>query len=163
MEDIHLAISRMQSTAEEILSEVESMPKDCIHWKPGPEVWSVMDNLCHIAEFVPYWTAQTEQVIEHPDQLWGRTHHDPDRLAAVADTSSRNLTAVKEQIRSNVSRSAARLHKFTPGQFASQAESRNPKWGVKPASFILNTMLLAHLQSHLSQIRRNLSQFQQKP
>ncbi|MFL6448877.1 MAG: DinB family protein [Bryobacteraceae bacterium] len=160
MEDIHLSIASMGSTVQEILSQVDSMPKDCIHWKPGPEVWTVMDNLCHISEFVPYWTAQIEQVIHYPDKQWGRTHHDPDRLAAVADTSSRDLRTVKEQIRSGVASSASTLERFTPDQFAIEAPSRNPKWGLKPASFIVDTLLVAHLKSHLSQIRRNLAQFE---
>lgn len=162
MEQIRVATFSMRSTAEELLSEVDSMRKDCIHWKPAPEVWTVMDNLCHIVEFVPYWTTQIEQIIEYPDKVWGRTHHDSDRLAAIADTSSRDLAAVKEQIRSTVTRSAARLESFTPDQFAIQAPSRNPKWGVKPASFILDTLLVTHLQSHLLQIRRNLTEYQQK-
>src|SRR3954469_20009237 len=114
MEDIRVATASMRSTVEEILSQVDSMPKDCTHWKPGPEVWTVMDNLCHIAEFVPYWTAQIEQVIQIPDKEWGRTHHDPDRLAAVANTSSRDLKTVKEQIRSSVELSTSKLEKFTP-------------------------------------------------
>src|SRR3954452_6155411 len=159
MEDIHVASSSMRSTVEEILSQVDSMPKDCTHWKPGPEVWTVMDNLCHIAEFIPYWTAQIEQVIQDADKEWGRTHQDPDRLAAVADTSSRDLTGIKEQIRSAVARSASTLERFTPDQFAIQAPGRNPKWGVKPASFIVDTLLVTHLKSHLSQIQRNLKQY----
>src|SRR3954447_11660523 len=107
MENIHAAAASMGSTADEILSQVEEMPEDCIHWKPGAEVWTVMDNLCHIVEFIPYWTAQIAQVIQYPEKEWGRTHADPDRLAAVADTSSRDLTAIKEQIRSSVARSVS--------------------------------------------------------
>lgn len=162
MEDIHVATASMRSTAEEILSQVDSVRQECIHWKPGPEVWTVMDNLCHIAEFVPYWTAQIKQVIEHPDKEWGRTHQDPDRMAAVADTSSRDLTAVKEQIRSNLAQSVLTLERFSPDQFAIQAPSRNPRWGQKPASFILDNLLVIHLKSHLSQIRRNLKQYLEK-
>ena len=160
MEDIRKATDCMRSTTEEILSQVDSMPEGCIHWKPGPEVWTVMDNLCHIVEFVPYWTTQIEQAIEYPAKEWGRTHHDPDRLAAIADTSSRSLTEVKEQLRSGVMSSASRLEQFTPDQFAIQAPSRNPRWGVKPASFIVDSLLVVHLQSHLAQIRRNLTQYQ---
>jgi hypothetical protein len=162
MEDIQGATARMRSTTEEILSQVDSMPKECIHWKPGPEVWTVMDNLCHIAEFVPYWTTQIGQIIQYPDKEWGRTHHDPDRLAAVADTSSLDLTAVKEQIRLNVARSASMLESFTPEQFVIHAPSRNPRWGLKPASFIVDTLLVTHLENHLSQIRRNLVQYQKQ-
>lgn len=162
MEDIQAATAIMRSTTDEILSQVDSIPQYCIHWKPGPEIWTVMDNLCHIAEFVPYWTGQVEQVIEYPDKSWGRTHHDSDRLAAVADTSSCDLDKVKEQIRSSVTNSLSRLERFTSDQFGIQAPSRNPKWGIKPASFIVDTLLVAHLRSHLSQIRRNLTQYRQQ-
>lgn len=160
MNEAQAAAATMRSTAEEILLQVDSMPKDCIYWKPGPEVWTVMDNLCHIIEFVPYWTAQAVQAIGHPAQEWGRTHHDPDRLVAVTGTSSRDLTGVKEQLRSCVMSSASTLEKLTPDQLATEAPSRNPKWGIKPVSFIVNTLLVGHLRSHLSQIRRNLTQYQ---
>jgi DinB superfamily len=162
MEDIHVATSSMRSSVEEILSEVDSMPKECIHWKPAPEVWTVMDNLCHIAEFLPFWTAQIEQVIQHPEAEWGRTHHHPGRLAAVADTSSRDLAEVEEQIRLGVTRSASTLETFTPDQLAIEAPSCNPRWGRRPASFILEALLLTHLRDHLSQIRRNLTQYQEQ-
>lgn len=162
MNEAQAAAIAMRSTAEEILSQVDSMPKECIYWKPGPEVWTVMDNLCHVIEFVPYWTAQAEQAIEHPAQEWGRTHNDPNRLVAVTGASFRDLTGVKEQLRSCVMASASTLEKLTPEQLATQAPSRNPKWGIKPASFIVNTLLVDHLRSHLSQIRRNLTQYQEQ-
>lgn len=161
MGSIQAASAAIRSTAEEILREVDSMPRECIYWKPAPDVWSVMDNLCHIAEFVPYWTDQIVQVVHHPDREWGRTHSDPDRLAAVADTSSRDLETVKEQIRSAVCRSAKTIEQFTPAQLEAQAPARNPRWGIKPASFILDHLLVTHLQNHLSQIRRNLAQHEQ--
>jgi hypothetical protein len=162
MEDIQTAAAKMKSIAEEILRQAGEMPEECIHWKPGPEVWTVMDNLCHIAEFVPYWTSQVEQVILHPDREWGRTHHDADRLAAVADTASCSLTRIKDQLLSRVENSAATLRKYTPAQFAVEAPSRNPRWGVKPASFIVEMLLVTHLENHLGQIRRNLAQYKQQ-
>src|ERR1700744_4668495 len=105
MEDIQTAAAGMRSTAEAIQTEVKAMPGDCIRWKPAPEVWTVMDNLCHIAEFVPYWTRQVQQAIATPEIQWGRTHSDPDRLAAVANTSTRDLGAVLKDIREGVAKS----------------------------------------------------------
>jgi hypothetical protein len=162
MEDIQTATAEMRDTVEEIVRQVEAMPRDCIHWKPGPEVWTVMDNLCHAVEFMPYWTSQVEQAILHPEEEWGRTHGDAARLAAVADTSQRNLGEVKQQLRERVRECAARLERFTPEQFAIEARSRNPRWGVQPASFIVDTLLVAHLKSHCSQIRRNLAQYNER-
>jgi uncharacterized damage-inducible protein DinB len=162
MEDIRKATATMRSTADEMLALVDAMPEASIAWRPAPDVWSVLENLCHVAEFVPYWTAQIAQVIRAPQQQWGRTHHDPDRLAAVAAASSRSLEDVKLAIHSAVLDSASTLNAYTPQQLATEAPSCNPRWGVKPASFIVDTLLVNHLASHLGQIRRNLAQFQEQ-
>ena len=39
-----------------------------------------------------------------------------------------------------------------------EAPSRNPRWGVKPASFVLENLLLKHLSNHCGQIQRNIDQ-----
>jgi hypothetical protein len=162
MEDIHAAVSGMQTSLAEILREVDAMPGELIYWVPGPEVWTVMQNLCHIEEFVPYWTAQIEQIIAHPEQEWGRTHHDEGRLAAVANTTTRDLEEVMQSIRRCVSESVEKLETIAPAQFATEAPSRNPRWGIKPASFIVDTLLVTHLRNHLGQIRRNVTQYNSK-
>jgi fumarylpyruvate hydrolase len=162
VEDIQAAAASMRSTAEDIQAEVQSMPRDCIRWKPAPEVWTVMDNLCHIAEFVPYWTHQVSQAITSPEQEWGRTHHDPDRLAAVAETHLRDLASVLRDMQEGVAKSTAALEQLTPDQLATRAPSRNPRWGLQPASFIVDNLLVTHLRKHLSQIRRNRAQYEQE-
>jgi uncharacterized damage-inducible protein DinB len=159
MDNIQSATDAMRSTVDEILAEVDHMPPALIHWKPGPQIWTVMDNLCHIEEFIPYWTSQVEQVIARPGQEWGRTHHDADRLTAVADTSTRQLSEVKREIQQRTAQSIAKLQGHTAEQFAMEAPSHNPRWGTKPASFIVDTMLVGHLRSHLGQVRRNLDQY----
>jgi hypothetical protein len=159
MEAIHSATADMQASVAQILNEVDAMPAELIQWVPGPEVWTVMQNLCHIEEFVPYWTGQIEQIIAHPEQEWGRTHHDEGRLAAVANSTARDLGEVKQNIQQHVSESVERLEAISAAQFAMEAPSRNPRWGVKPASFIVDTLLVTHLRSHLGQIRRNVAQY----
>jgi hypothetical protein len=42
-----------------------------------------------------------------------------------------------------------------------EAASRNPRWGVKPASFVVDELLVHHVAKHQSQIRRNAAQFAQ--
>ena len=91
----------------------------------------------------------------------GRTHHDPNRLAAVAAASSHTLEDAKSRIRSGVAQSIATLARITPEQLATQAPSCNPKWGIKPASFIVDALLVKHLRDHCAQIRRNLAQFEE--
>jgi hypothetical protein len=37
--------------------------------------------------------------------------------------------------------------------------SRNPRWDVKPAAFVMDHLLVEHVEKHLGQIRRNVRQF----
>src|SRR6185295_3927259 len=60
------AAVRLQATTDEILSEVRRMPRELVTWIPAEGVWSVMDILCHIREFVPFWTNETLRIARRP-------------------------------------------------------------------------------------------------
>ncbi len=86
------AAARRRPVAEdhvdEILAEVQQLPPELIHWVPAAGVWTVMDILCHIREFVPFWTGETLRIVQRPDEQWGRDHTDTARLAAVTNTAA---------------------------------------------------------------------------
>jgi fumarylpyruvate hydrolase len=151
--------TRLQAAAEELLGEVARLPPDLITWQPAADVWSVMDILCHVQEFVPYWTAQTMRVVEHPEELWGRDHTDRDRLAAVTNTSVRRLSDVQQAIRQAAAESAATLSRLSDSDLDIETTSRNPRWGRKPAHFIIDHLLIEHVEKHIGQIRRNVGQY----
>jgi uncharacterized damage-inducible protein DinB len=156
----HAAAIRLQAAVEELLSEVDRLPADLINWKPAEGVWSVMDILCHVEEFVPYWTRQASGVVRTPGIAWGRDHTDKDRLAAVHDTATRRLADVRQAIRLSVRESADVLERMSDADLDVESASRNPRWGVKPARFIVDDLLVQHVEKHLGQVRRNVSQCQ---
>ena len=155
------AAVQLTTTIEEILAEVEQLPAELIHWVPAEGVWTVMDNLCHIREFVPFWTGETLRIVERPSELWGRDHTDTARIAAVSNTRAHRLDEVVADIRGVVRRSAERLSVLRDEQLAVEAASKNPRWGVKPASFVVDQLLVHHVAKHQGQIRRNVSQFKE--
>jgi fumarylpyruvate hydrolase len=118
-----------------------------------------MDNLCHIREFVPFWTGETLRIVRRPAEAWGRDHTDTGRLAAVSNTASLRLGDVAAGIRTVVRESAATLRTLSDEQLAVEAASRNPRWGVKPAVFVLDHLLVHHIAKHQGQIRRNVARF----
>ena len=154
-----VAADRLTKTSDEILAEVERLPAELIRWVPGEGVWTVMDNLCHVREFVTFWTGQALQIIRRPDELWGRDHTDTGRLAAVTNTAANQLDAVVADIREAVRRSAATLRTLSDEDLAAEATSKNPKWGRKPASFVIEELIVHHVEKHKGQIRRNVAQF----
>ena len=153
------AADRLTRTSEEILAEVQQLPPELIHWVPAPGVWTVMDNLCHIREFVPFWTGETLRIVQEPTELWGRDHTDTARLAAVTGTAAHRLDDVVADIREAVRRAGDELRRLSDADLAVEATSKNPRWGIKPASFVVDDLLVQHVAKHQGQIRRNVSQF----
>lgn len=152
----------MKDAVEELLAKAAALPPELVLWKPDEGVWTVMDVLCHVEEFIPYWTAQVKRMIEDPHHAWGRDHTDKDRLAAVTDTSAREMTAVTENIRRAAQDASDTLSKLTDDELAREAASRNPRWGTKPAHFIVDHLLIEHVQKHIGQIQRNATQYWQQ-
>jgi uncharacterized damage-inducible protein DinB len=153
------AADRLTKTTDEILTEVEQLPPELIHWIPADGAWTVMDNLCHIREFVPFWTGETMRIVRRPAEPWGRDHTDTARIAAVTNTAAHRLDDVVADIREAVRRSAETLRTLTDEDLAVAATSKNPRWGVKPASFVVDDLLVHHVAKHQGQIKRNVSQF----
>jgi uncharacterized damage-inducible protein DinB len=156
----HAAAARLESLVEAMLAEAGQLSADLVTWQPAEGVWSVMDVLCHVEEFVPYWTQQTAQIVRHPERAWGRDHTDKDRLAAVHDTAARSFSDVQRAIRQGARESADVLRRMSDADLNIESASRNPRWGTKPAYFIVDHLLVQHLEKHLGQIRRNVSQHQ---
>ena len=156
------AAARLEGAAEALLAEVATLPPDLITWKPSAEAWSVMEILCHVAEFVPYWTGQTLQIVRQPDDPWGRVHTDTARLDAVAPAGARSPADVVHAIRSGARSSAAAIRELRDDDLAIEATSRNPRWGRKPASFVIDDLLIHHVEKHLGQVRRTVAQFRQR-
>src|SRR6478672_10482407 len=152
-----IAAVRLTNLTEEITAEVGNLPPDLIHWIHAAGVWTVMDNLCHIREFVPFWTGEALRIARGSGERWGRDQTDAARLAAVTNTSTLEVDEVLSDIRQAVRRSAEALKTLTDDDLAVEATSKNPHWGVKPASFVVDDLLVDHLAKHQRQIRRNVS------
>ena len=90
---------------------------------------------------------------------WARDHTDTARLAAVTNTASYELEEVLRDIRRAVKQSADTLKDLSDADLAVEATSRNPRWGLKPASFVVDDLLVHHVAKHLGQIRRNVTPF----
>ena len=153
---------RLEAAAHALLAEAAALPPELVTWKPAPDVWSVMEILGHVAEFIPYWTGQALQVIQHPGEPWGRAPDDTARLGAVERASGRSLDDMIAAIRSAAKASASAIRGLRDPDLDAEAMSRNPRWGRKPATFLIDELLIHHVEKHLGQVRRNVAQFRQR-
>ena len=124
-----VAAARLQAAAADLVAEARRLPADLIHWSPGDGVWSVMDNLCHVREFVPFWTGETLRMVRAPHERWGRDHHDAARLSAVADTSQLSLDGVLDDLDAAVHAAAADPERAGRGGAGDRSRKPQPALG----------------------------------
>ncbi|WP_083711645.1 DinB family protein [Domibacillus epiphyticus] len=156
------AVISTSESIDRIIETVRGLSEETIRWKPAEGEWSIMQILAHVAEALPYWVGEINQLVQTPGKEWGRNHlHEP-RLQAVShetvDAISVNEMIQKlEDVKQLVKDGIANL---TPEQLEAEAPSRNPNFGTKPVSFIIDHLIDQHVNKHEGQIQRNLSKRQ---
>jgi hypothetical protein len=153
------AIGSIQKSSKEIVETPRGLSDEVLRWKPEENVWSIMEILCHVEEVAPYWTAELEAVVSHPGIEWGRGVQDPVRLAAVTRAPERSLGDVLNGIEQATKETVDLLARLKDEDLDIESPSRNPRFGVKPMSFIVDHMMVEHLEKHLRQMQRNVAQF----
>lgn len=156
---IHKSIEQINQAIDQILDEVQDLNKEVIHWQPSVEEWSIMQIVCHVAEAVPYWLTEIETLLVSPGNVWGRGLQDHDRLEAVSNTDTRTMTEVLDELNSIKKQVEITLTKLDEDRLKKEAPSRNPRFGMKPISFIVDHLLVEHVIKHYGQIQRNLVKF----
>ncbi|RST60561.1 DinB family protein [Siminovitchia terrae] len=153
------AIQDVKAAIEEMLNTVKELPEDTIRWKPSEEEWSIMQVVAHVAEAIPFWLGEIRQIIQSPEDVWGRDHTNKIRLKAVDAKAVDSLPVDKvfEDLKKIPTQTEETLSTLTDEQFQIIAPSRNPNFDGKPVQFIVNKLIVGHIQGHNGQIQRNLS------
>jgi uncharacterized damage-inducible protein DinB len=152
--------SIVQSLAK-MVELVKDLPEEQIRWKPSAEEWSVMETLCHVEEAAHYWLDELERVVAHPSE-WGRGIQDEKRLAAVAQADQRQVADVLSKVGQIQDRVKEVFAKLSDEQMKIEAPHRNPKFGVKPVSFLVEHFLVEHMDIHVKQIQRVMKQYEER-
>jgi hypothetical protein len=118
-----------------------------------------VEILGHLEEAMPYWAAEIQRVVANPGTEWGRNHQNESRLAAVAATPQRSIGDLIAGVAKAANAVTAVLRKLNERDLQIESPSRNPRWGVKPMSFVLDHLIVSHLRGHRDQIKRTLDQF----
>ena len=153
------AITSVSESIDRIIATVKGLSEETIRWNPTEEEWSIMQILCHIVEAVPYWLSEIEQLLQSPGTEWGRNHLQERRLNAVSPTvvDATSVAEILEKLVEVKLQVKEEIENLTPEQLAAEAPSRNPNFGSKPISFIIDDLIDKHVNKHEGQIQRNLS------
>ncbi|BAB05720.1 DinB family protein [Halalkalibacterium halodurans] len=156
MSQAHHYQSQLRSEITQLVQIVQPLSEEDIYWKPSHEEWSVMEILCHVEEMLFYWADEFVRVVEARGAEWGRGLQDEARLKAVSRAKERELTDVIDGILKAGHHAETQLASLSDEDLALQAPHRNPKFGVKPMSFLVEHFIIEHVQGHIRQIERTL-------
>jgi uncharacterized damage-inducible protein DinB len=156
---INDSIQSIHQSLDQIIQTAEGLSNDVLRLNPTEEEWSVMQILTHVVEAIPYWLDEIEQLLEEPGKEWGRGLQHEGRLAAVSKSKvdSTSLSEVLKELEALKPQVEQTLTKLDEIKLAMVAPSRNPRFGTKPISFIVDHLLVEHANKHLGQIERNLT------
>jgi hypothetical protein len=143
---------RLQAAVEGVLRRVEGLGEAQLYRRPGDGEWTVMENLAHLAELMPYWSQQAREVAARAEnnQPFGRTHEDPDRIGAVDRHANDRLDQVLPRIREGLTEAAATMRALPAEGWSKTARHQNR--GEMTVTDILDQFLISHAEDHAEQI-----------
>jgi uncharacterized damage-inducible protein DinB len=150
----------MNQSIDEIIEKAKTLSEEVIRWKPSAEEWSIMEILCHVEEIIGYWTRELVRVIQAGGTEWGRGLQDEARLAAVRQADQRAVSDVIQGIEQARQFANEQFASLSDADLALEAPHRNPKFGIKPMTFLVEHFITEHLANHNKQIERNLKKYE---
>lgn len=146
------------SSINQMVSMLENTDALTLQKKPSDSQWSAMQIASHTIEAVKFWVADLEALLVVPGAKWGRNHEHVRRLAAVEENYVASLTpeAVISELQALIPLVADALAKVTDSDLEKTAPSYNPNFDGKPLSFLIDHLIIKHVESHVGQMERHL-------
>ncbi|MCL6637968.1 MAG: DinB family protein [Alicyclobacillus sp.] len=162
-------MSRMaeyQAEAHRLLDELRAfardLPEAVVDFRPAADRWTVREIAAHVEEAMVYWAHEFAASARQPDRKWGRTLQDEQRLQAVAGAPQRTWQDIQNGLVRAQQTLQQTFQQFDDSALDVQAPAANPKFGVKPLSFLVDHFIVEHLQGHLQQMKRNAEIFREQ-
>src|ERR1700676_1339902 len=122
-----------------------------LYEEPAKDEWSIMQNLAHILEFMPYWGSEIAKLVANPGQKFGRTMQNEGRLRFIEEHKGDTLPQVLAAFPASYGQLEAVLGTLTDDDLA--LTGIHPKYGEKPLEWFINEFLCQHLKDHVEQLQ----------
>jgi hypothetical protein len=155
VEAIRLSVGKSYDELNQLIDGPLARPdRSKLYGAPAENEWTIMQNLAHIVEFMPYWAGEIEKLVTAPGENFGRTQQDEGRLQAISEHGTDSL----EQIKAALPGSYARLDEVLGGLRDSYLEliGKHVRYGEKSLEWVIEEFVTDHLSNHMAQIKRCL-------
>lgn len=155
VEAILLQIQKSYAEIEQLLAgPLASLSQERLYQQPGENEWSIMQNLAHILEFMPYWASEVEKLVANPGQTFGRTQGHEGRLQGIRDHESDTLAQIKAELPGSFGPLEATISTLKDSDL--QLTGVHSKYGEKPLEWFIEDFITRHLSDHIEQIKEDI-------
>jgi hypothetical protein len=152
VEAIRLSVQQSCTDLVELMDgPLAELQPEKLYGEPLAGEWSIMQNLAHIIEFMPYWGHEIEKLVAHPGQNFGRTAQDERRLGAIEEHGRDSLGQIKDELPRSYAQLDEVLGKLKDSDL--QLTGQHIRYGKKPLSWFIEDFVTQHLLNHIEQIR----------
>jgi uncharacterized damage-inducible protein DinB len=152
--EVEARLERLERNVRDLVRECEELPREVLYREPRAGEWTVINTLAHVAEILPYWAHQAEAILRSPGAPFGRTHEDPDRIAAVEQHAADTLAEVLERVRRGLDESLSTLRSIPAAEWGKAGV--HSRRGSMTITDVVDSFLCSHAEEHLRQIRETL-------
>lgn len=151
--------SSYQSLNDLIERQLVPLEPAQLYQTPIPDEWSLMENIAHIIEFMPYWADEIAKLVAAPGANFGRTLQQPRRVRAIEEHGHDTLATARAEL----PQSYASLDQVLGTLKDSDLDlwGLHPKYGDQTLDWFIKDFLTDHMASHLEQMKRCLAALQE--
>jgi hypothetical protein len=125
-----------------------------LYQSPAENEWTIMQNLAHIVEFMPYWAGEIEKVLTEPGCAFGRTHDDKGRLHGISEHEMDSLSKIKAALPGSYTRLDEVLGKLQDSDL--KLTGKHVRYGEKTIDWLIDDLITTHLSGHVEQINSSI-------
>ena len=121
-----------------------------LYQEPAQNEWTIMENLAHVVEFMPYWANEIVKLLAEPGRNFGRVATDERRIKEIADHARDSLDQIKAMLPISYARLQEVLASLRDSDLA--ITGKHVKYGEKTLAWFIEDFITGHLRAHNQQI-----------
>ena len=153
VEAIRESVRNSDATLHQLIDgPLTQMDASKLYQSPAEDEWTIMQNLAHIVEFMPYWAGEIEKLVAEPGRKFGRTHVDVGRLQGISEHEMDSLSSIKAALPGSYARLDGVLVRLNDSDL--EVTGKHVRFGEKPLDWLIEEFVTTHLSGHVEQIKR---------
>jgi uncharacterized damage-inducible protein DinB len=145
----------VSSSYQELLQLVNgpltALEPDRLYQPPATGEWTLMENLAHVIEIMPYWADEIAKLVAAPGQKFGRTMEHEGRLRAIQDHRADTLEQAKISLPGSYAHLDQVLRSLKDSDLA--LTGQHSKYGEQTLGWFIDEFVVRHLAAHVKQIK----------